>query len=81
MDLSNYLENKLATKKTRIFTADQELAEQIWLYLQKKLPFPRIMKIIKDNGRQNVYNIFNEIRQSECREPLSLFIYKTNKKI
>lgn len=64
----------------RVFTPEQALAEEIWNYFYKKLPFPRIMRIIKIWGQQKTYEIFNEVRQSDAQNRLSLFIWKTKTK-
>lgn len=74
------MEIKFEPKKSRIYTKEQALAEQIWLWLNKKLPFPRIMRIIKMVGHSKAYQIMAEIKQSDCRDAISLFIHKTKKK-
>ena len=77
MDLSSF---QIKKQKSRIYTPDQSLAEQIWFWLDKKLPFPRVMRIIKLIGHGKAYQVMSEIKQSDCRDALSLFIYKTKKK-
>lgn len=74
MDLSPF---KL--KKTRAFTAEQDTAGQIYEYFGRSLSFPRIMRLIKTIGRQKIYDIWNEIKQSDCKDSLKLFIWKTKK--
>lgn len=65
-------------KKTRIYNRDQALANDIWLWLGKQLPFVRIMKMIKDKGNQAIYMIYNDIKQFKPNNRLSLFIWKVN---
>lgn len=62
--------------RVKIFSREQELADQIWNYFGKKLPFPRIMKMISGNGYQAVYEIWNEVKNSDAKNHLSLFIWK-----
>ena len=77
MNLDEYLEKKKAeAKRHRTYTNDQSLAEQIWEHFHKKLPFARIMRMIKDKGHQRVYEQWNDVRQSDCRNELSLFVYR-----
>ena len=69
-------------KKSRIYTREQSLCEEIWLWINKKLPFSRIMRIIKEKGITATYMIYNEIKQSNPRNRLSLFIWKVkNEKV
>lgn len=65
--------------KSRIFTKEQSLCEEVWIYFKKELPFSRIMRIIKTAGEQKVYQIFSEVKQSDCDNPVALFIFKTKK--
>jgi len=60
----------------KIYTREQELADQVWSYFGKRLPFARIMKMIKDKGYQEVYETWNEVKQSDAKDHLSLFIWK-----
>lgn len=71
MDLSTY---KIKNKK--IYTKEQELADQIHSYFDKKLGFPMIMNFIKTKGYQFVYEVWNEVKQSNPKNRLSLFMYK-----
>lgn len=71
----NYLEN-LKKRKGKVFTKEQVLAEQVWLYFGKRFPFSRIMKMIKEKGHQFVFEVFSEIKNSEAKNHLSLFIWK-----
>lgn len=79
LKFDSYFLKKSAAEKKRCFTKEQVLADEIWNYFGKKLPFARIMKIIKTNGHQKVYESWNEVRQSDFQNPLSLFIWKTSK--
>ncbi len=66
----------LKLKKTRIFTREQELADQIYFYFNKKLKFSMIMKFIKTKGFQAIYEIWNEIKHSNPINRKSLFLWK-----
>ena len=37
------LDFKVSRKKSRVFTREQALAEEVYLHFSKALPFPRIM--------------------------------------
>ncbi len=63
-------------KKPKIHTKEQSLCNDIWEYFGKKLPFSRIMRIIKEKGTQATYEIWNNIKQSNPKDRLSLFIWK-----
>jgi hypothetical protein len=60
----------------KVFTREQELADQIYFYFNKKLAFPRIMKMIKDKGYQGVFESLKEVRAGNFRNPLSMFVWK-----
>lgn len=62
--------------KTRIFTPDQGLADQIHSWSGKKLNFAMVMKFIKIKGWQRIYEIYNAVRQSDCDDPVALFMWK-----
>lgn len=56
---------------------DHAMADQIYQGLRKKIPFPRIMKIIQTHGRQFAYETWNEIRQqANVKNPPALFLHK-----
>lgn len=57
-------------------TKDQALADDVYHYFGKKLPFPRIMRMIKDKGYQAIYEFWTEVRKSDCDNQLALFIWK-----
>lgn len=61
---------------SRIFTAEQALADEIFIFLNKRVSFPRIMFLIKREGRQKVYEVFNEVKQKGVKNPPALFIWK-----
>ncbi len=63
-------------KKIRIFTKEQALADEIFTYFGKQLKFGQIMKFIKMKGHKAIYELWNEVRQSNPKNRLSLFIYK-----
>ena len=71
--------HKYKKVNTKIFTKEQSLAEEIWLHLGKELPFPRIMRIIKVNDYQKVYEVFQELKKSPPKNPVALFIWKFKK--
>lgn len=71
MDLTNYQFNP---KKSRIYNKDQYLADQIWTAFNKRIPFPRLMKMISEKGHQFIFEIFKESKDG--RDPLSLFLWK-----
>lgn len=72
----SYLKQLNKTPK-RIYTKEQTLADEIWRYFEKKYPFPRIMKDIKNKGFQAIYEIYNEIKKSEdIKNRLSLYVWK-----
>lgn len=78
MDLNTYMDRFKVTTR-RPATKEQLLADDIWNYFYKKLPFPRIMRMIKEKGDQAIYEVWNEVKQSDCKDPLALFIWKTKK--
>lgn len=63
-------------KKGRIFTPEQDLADQIYSWSGKKLNFAMVMKFIKTRGRQRIYDIYNSIRQADCDDPVALFMWR-----
>lgn len=79
MDLRGY---QIQKPNPHIHTRSQSLGDEIFQFFNKKLPFPRIMRIIKTAGEQEVYQVFNEIRQSKSvKNPLALFIWRFKKKL
>lgn len=61
-------------KKKPLFTREQVLAEEIWLFFSKKIPFPAIMKIIHEKGHQAVYEIFHEVKKAKFPNKPALFL-------
>lgn len=63
-------------KKSRVHNPDQDLADQIYSWSGKKLNFAMLMKFIKLKGRQRIYDIYNDVRQSDCDDPVALFMWR-----
>ena len=63
-------------RKSRIFTKEQDLANQIYDYFNKELKFGFIMNKIKTKGYQFIYEIWNEVKQSNPKKAISLFMWK-----
>ncbi len=63
-------------KKTKIFTREQELANQIYFYFNKKLKFSMIMKFIKTKGCQAIFEAWQEVKNSDPINRESLFLWK-----
>jgi len=74
MEINNYLK-KFESKKKKI-TREQELADRIYTYFGKKLSFGLIMKKILTKGYQYTYECWNEVKQSNPKNRLSLFMWK-----
>ena len=74
MDLTGF-----KIKKSFAYTKEQALAGEIFEYFGRKLNFGRIMRIIKIVGNERVYGIWNGIKQSNCDDPLKLFVWATKK--
>lgn len=73
MDLTSY--QLPATSK--VYTAEQALADEIYSYFNKDIRFPILMRIIKKLGSQKVREIFSEVKQSkEVKNPPALFLWK-----
>ena len=62
-------------RKPMVYTREQDLATQIYEYFYKKISFPMLMKTIKTKGYQFTYEIWNDVRQSNARDPIKLFIW------
>ncbi len=63
-------------KKPKIHTKEQSLADEIYSYFGKKLSFGFIMNKILTKGYQFVYEAWNEIRQTNPKNRVSLFLWK-----
>ena len=66
----------LKLKKSRIYTKEQELADQIYSYFGKKIKFGLIMNKILNCGYQYIYECFNEVKQSNPKNREALFMWK-----
>lgn len=62
-------------KKTRVGSSKQLLANDIYEFF-KPISYPRILKDINEVGEKAMYEIFNEVRQSDCDKPIALFLWK-----
>ena len=79
MEIKN-TENYLKKFKIGNPNKDHFIADQIYQGLNHKLPFARIMYIIKTHGSQFAYQTWNEIRQqSQVKNPVALFLWKVGK--
>lgn len=72
MELTNYLDKFSLSKKTE----EQILAEEIWFYFGKQLPFGRIMAEIQRKGKIYVREVLESIKKDNPKDRLSLFIWK-----
>ncbi len=63
-------------KKSKKITREQELADQIYFYFGKQLKFGLIINKIKTKGYQFIYEAWNEIKQSNPKNKLALFMWK-----
>lgn len=71
----NYLEIlKARIKKRTPLHREQALAEEIWLFLLKEVPFPAILQMIREKGYQAVYEIFNDVRKADFPNKPALFL-------
>ena len=73
MEISQTYLKKFEVKKGN---PNQILADEIWRYFGKRLPFPRIMRIISEKGAIWTRETFNEIRKGDAKDHLALFIWK-----
>lgn len=67
---------KQFTKVTRKLTRNQIIADEIYNYFHKQIPFWRIMKWQKDLGSVFVYESFIETKKSDCKSEIALFQWK-----
>ena len=70
----DYLEILKTRRKKPLFTKEHLLAEEIWLFLLKEIPFPALLKIIKQKGHKAIYEIFNEVKKSNFPNKPALFL-------
>ena len=57
-------------------TAEQALAEEVWLYFGKRLPFARVMRHIQLLGKIYIRETLEEIKKSDAKDHLALFIHR-----
>lgn len=57
-------------------TKNQSLATEIYLHFDKRLPFPRILGMIRQKGYSGVREAWQESVKSEAKDKLALFIWK-----
>lgn len=76
MDLTSY-KGKFEGKKRKI-TKEQELANQVYEFFNRRISYPRIMVIIKMTGYQSTYIRFNEVVKGNARNRLALFLWLSN---
>jgi len=79
MDTAGYLDKLKKGSKRGPHNKEQALADQIWTYFEKRLHFARIMKMIKEKGYRATYEVFNDVRQSDAENHLTLFIWRMKK--
>jgi len=63
-------------RKTKRQNKNQVLASEIYKYFGGRLEFSRIMKMIKNKGYQFIYEIFQEVKRSNPKNRLALFLWK-----
>ena len=63
-------------KKSRIYTKEQSLADEIFTYFSKKLKFSMIMRFIKQKGYRAIFEAWQEVKNSEPINRESLFLWK-----
>mgnify|MGYP001615474754 CR=1 FL=1 len=71
--------NERFARKPTAYTREQDLAAQIYEHFYKKISFPMLMRTIKTKGHQFVYEIWNDVRQSNARDPIKLFMWMIGK--
>jgi len=69
----------LARFKIAPQTKDQGLATQIYESFHRKVPFPRIMGIIKRCGWQATFEAWKASSQPGVKNPPALFLWKAGK--
>ncbi len=62
--------------KVKSLNKNQMLADEIFNYFHKQIPFWRLMKWMKDLGPIFVYESFVETKKSDCKSEIALFIWK-----
>jgi len=74
--MERILLKELKIKKSRVFTREQELADQIYFYFGKKINFPLIIKSIKNKGYQAIFEAWQEVKKADCQDKIKLFMWK-----
>ena len=69
------IKNRFVKPKSRAYNSKSALAEEIYNHWNKKLSYPMILKFIKNNGEQCVFELFNESKD----KGIGLFIWLNNK--
>lgn len=78
IDKSRY---KFAPKPSA-YSAEQDLANQIYVWSKKRLNYPMLRSYLKKRGFQAIYDMWNEVKQSEdARDPVALFMWKLRKPV
>lgn len=75
MDKKYILKFKIQKK---VLSKKQVLATDIYMWLDKKLPFSQIMKIINQKGYQFIFETFSQLKKQRCRSKVGLFLYIVN---
>lgn len=73
------LEFKKFVKVEKKLNKNTELAKEVYEYFGKKIPFPRLMYMIKNWGYQYTYETFNECKKANI-PALPLFLSKFKNK-
>lgn len=66
-------------KKSNIRSPEQDLADQIYSWSNKRLSFGMLMKYIKLNGLQRMYELWNEVRKGDAKDGPALLMWKLKK--
>ena len=69
------IKSRFVKPKSRAYNSKSALAEEIYNHWNKKLSYPMILKFIKNNGEQCVFELFNESKD----KGIGLFIWLNNK--
>lgn len=76
MNTQDYLAKLTKKTKTKIFTRDQALAEEIWNWAGKRIPFGQLMSVITRKGNQKVSEIWSGVKQDKVDDPISIFLWR-----
>lgn len=79
-DISKILKNRVLKKNKNIHSDAHYWADVISTAFGEKKKFAMYLGIIKRLGVNEAQRIFSEIKQSDCRNPAKLFLWKTSKK-